>query len=86
MKLLLPQMDLINMRQLLHGDYKWILGLHVVDHWLKFQSIYPLTYKSATDVANALHKWAFPVIELPSGLQSDNGREYLQHTNQWMAE
>ena len=75
MKLLLPQMDLMDMRHLPHGDYKWIV--HVVDHWSKFQFIYLLTCKSATDVANALHKWVVPVMGLPSVLQSDNGRELI---------
>ena len=63
------------MTHLPHGDYKWIP--HVVDHWSKFQFIYPLTCKTAADVANALHKWVVPVMGLPSVLQSDNGSEFI---------
>ena len=63
------------MRHLPHGNYKWIL--HVVDHWSKFHFIFLLISKSAADVANALHKWVFPVMGLPSILQSDNGREFV---------
>lgn len=29
------------------------------------------------DVAGALHTWVFPVMGLPSILQSDNGREFI---------
>lgn len=34
---------------------------------------------SASDVANALQKWVFPFIGLPSILQSDNGHEFVNH-------
>jgi len=37
----------------------------------------PLVSKSARDVANALEKWVFPVMGLPSILQSDNGWEFV---------
>ena len=63
------------MRHLPHGSYKWIL--HIVDHWSKFHFAFPLAQKSATDVAGALHKWVFPVMGLPSILQSDNGQEFI---------
>ena len=63
------------MRHLPDGTYKWIL--HLVDHWSKFHFVFPLTCKSAANVANALQKWVFPVMGLPSVLQSDNGREFV---------
>jgi len=69
------QIDLIDMRHLPHNGYKWIL--HLVDHWSKFHFAYPLVSKSARDVAEALRKWVFPVMGLPSILQSDNGREFV---------
>jgi len=64
------------MRHAPHNGYKWIL--HVVDHWSKFHFAYPLVSKSARDVANALEKWVFPVMGLPSILPSDNGWEFVK--------
>ena len=63
------------MRHMPHNDQKWIL--HVADHWSKFTLAFPLPFKSAKDVANALQKHVFPVFGLPSILQSDNGREFI---------
>ncbi len=69
------QIDLIDMRHLPDENYKWIL--HGIDHWSKFQFAYPLINKSAVDVAVALQKYVFPILGLPSILQSDNGREFV---------
>lgn len=63
------------MRHLPHGEFKWIF--HLVDHWSKFNFAFPLARKSARDVANAMEKWVFPVMGLPSIIQSDNGREFV---------
>ena len=63
------------MRHLLHDGYKWIL--HIVDHWSKFTFAFPLAQKSAKEVNCALEKWVFPFIGLPSIIQSDNGREFV---------
>ena len=49
----------------------------MVDHWSKFHLIFPLIRKTAGDVADALQKWVFPVVGLPSIIQSDNGREFV---------
>ena len=38
---------------------------------------YFIVQKSAADVSNALEKWVFPVIGLPSIIQSDNGHEFV---------
>ena len=75
--LMFLQIDLVYMRHLPHGNYKRIL--HVVDHWSKFHFAFPLMRKSAAEVAAALHKWVYPVMGLPSILQSDNGREFVNN-------
>ena len=71
------QIDLIDMRHMPYKDQKWLL--HVVDHWSKFHFAVPLTSKSAQSVSQALQKHVFPVIGLPSIIQSDNGREFVNH-------
>ena len=63
------------MRHLPDGEYSWIL--HGVDHWSKFHFAYPLVHKSALDVAVVLEKYIFPIMGIPSILQSDNGREFI---------
>ena len=64
------------MRHLPHDDgFKWIL--HIVDHWSKFTLAFPLAQKSAKEVTSALEQWVFPFIGLPSIIQSDNGREFV---------
>ena len=63
------------MRHLPHDGFKWIL--HIVDHWSKFTFAFPLAQKSAKEVTSALEKWVFPFIGLPSIVQSDNGREFV---------
>ena len=63
------------MRHLPHDGLKWIL--HIVDHWSKFTFAFPLTQKSAKEVTSALEKRVFPFIGLPSIIQSDNGREFV---------
>ena len=55
-----------------HNEQKWI-----VDHWSKFTFACPLRSKSARDVADALQRHAFSMFGLPSILQSDNGREFV---------
>ena len=58
-----------------HNDQKWIL--HVADRRSNFTLAFPLPFKSAKDVANALQKHVFSIFGLPSILQSDNGREFI---------
>ena len=65
------QIDL-DMRHLPDEDFKWIL--HIVDHWSKFNLAFPLVNKG---VAEALEKYVFSVMGLPSTLHSDNGREFV---------
>ena len=80
------QIDLIDMHHLPDEDFKWIL--HIVDHWSKFNLAFPLVNKCAHDVAEALEKYVFPVMALPSILHSDNGREFVNSViteilNEW---
>ncbi|KAL5509343.1 hypothetical protein EMCRGX_G004698 [Ephydatia muelleri] len=69
------QIDLIDMRHLPDGDFKWIL--HIIDHWSKFNLAFPLINKGAHNVAEVLEKYVFPIVGLPSILHSDNGREFV---------
>lgn len=69
------QIDLIDMRHLPDGCYKWIA--HAVDHWSKFNFAYPLVRKTAEEVAEGLQCLIFPYFGLPSILQSDNGKEFV---------
>lgn len=77
---LFTQIDLIDMRHLLHGENKWIL--HCIDHWSKFNFAYALPRKSAVNVAAAaLNSHLFPFFGAPrilhTILHSDNGREIV---------
>ena len=63
------------MRHLPDGEYSWIL--HGVDHWSKLHFAYLLVHKSALDVAVVLEKYIFPIMGIPSILQSDNGRKFI---------
>ena len=80
------------LNQLLHSEFKCHLSMDrqllrpfqtqeqmsvLVDHWSKFQLAFPLSSKSARDIASALEKWVFSVMELPSILQSNNGCEFV---------
>ena len=65
------------MRHLPDGDYHWIF--HAVDHWSKFHFAYPLVNKTAVEVAFVLTRLIFPMMGIPSILQSDNGREFVNH-------
>ena len=58
-----------------HNEQKWIL--HIVDHWSKFTFACPIPSKSARDVADVLQRHVFSVFGLPSILQNDNGREFV---------
>ena len=63
------------MRHLPDGQYKWIF--HGVDHWSKFNFVYPIERKSALCVSNVLESHVFPYFGVPRILQSDNGREFI---------
>ena len=56
------------------GEFKWIS--HVMDHWSKFHVMWPLTRKTAQQVADSLQK-VFAVFGLPKIFQSGNGREFV---------
>ena len=65
------------MRHLPDGEYHWIL--HCIDHWSKFNFAYPIPSKHAKCVAECLDKNVFPCFGIPRILQSDNGREFINH-------
>lgn len=69
------QIDLIDMRHLPDGSFKWIA--HAVDHWSKFNFAYPLFSKTAEEVAEGMQSFIFSYFGLPSILQSDNGKEFV---------
>ena len=65
----------IDMRHRPDGIYKWI-G-HYMDHWSKFHIIFPLSRKSAAEVALNLQNLVFSYLGTPKILHSDNGREFV---------
>jgi hypothetical protein len=67
-------MDLVDMRSVPDGEYKWIL--HTKDHFTKFSWAYPLQSKEAEPVAEKLLQ-QFYLFGVPRILQSDNGKEFV---------
>ena len=67
-------MDLIDMRSMPDGEYKWIL--HTKDHFTKFSWAYPLKTKEAESVAEKLLQ-QFYLFGASRILQSDNGKEFV---------
>ena len=63
------------MRHAPHNGQEWIL--HVIDHWSKFIFACPLRSKSVRKVAGVLQMHVFSVFGLPSILQSNSGREFV---------
>ena len=57
------QIDLIDMRDQPDGEFKWIA--HVMDHWSKFHVMWPLTRKTAQQVADGLQEKVFAVFGTP---------------------
>ena len=66
--------DLIDLRHLPDGDYKWIL--HAIDHWTKFNFAFPLQSKEAESVAAIFITYFFPYFGIPKIFHTDNGREF----------
>jgi transposase InsO family protein len=69
------QVDLIDMRHDPDGDYKWI-G-HFMDHFSKFHVLFPLTRKTAQEVAEKLQERVLSYLGVPRIFHSDNGREFV---------
>ena len=63
------------MRHRPDGIYKWV-G-HYMDHWSKFHVLFPLSRKSASEVALGLQNYVFAYLGTPRILHSDNGREFV---------
>ena len=68
------QMDLIDMRSIPDGEYKWIL--HAKDHFTKFCWAYPLKSNEAESVAEKLLQ-QFYSFGTPRFLQSDYRKEFM---------
>ena len=50
---------------------------HVVDHFTKFQYLFPLISKCADEVSRGLVEKAFILFGLPTILHSDNGKDFV---------
>ena len=72
--LLIMQVDLIDMTSHPDNDFKYIM--YARDHFSKFSWAYPLTHKTAENVANKL-MLIFSQFGPPIILQSDNGRDLI---------
>jgi hypothetical protein len=67
------QIDLMDLTTTPDGEWKWIL--HIVDHWSKFSSAYPLRSREAEEVADRLASW-IGMFGPPEILECDNGGEF----------
>ena len=68
------QVDLVDMQSKPDGELKWILVCQ--DHLTKFVLLRPVTSKRAPEIAYQLLD-IFSIFGVPSILQSDNGREFV---------
>ena len=68
------QIDLIDVTVDPDGDFKYI-G-HYIDHFTKFNFLWPQHRKKSVEVARCLIKNVFSVVGLPLILQHDNGKEF----------
>ena len=69
------QIDLIDMRHCLDGDFHYI-G-HFVDHMTNFNILFPLKDKSADEVARMIEERVPAYVGPPHIFHSDNGREFV---------
>jgi transposase InsO family protein len=67
-------MDLIDLRSIADGDFKYLLNY--IDHCTKYLVCIPLKSKTARVVAQALVQ-IFTIIGPPKILQTDNGGEFV---------
>ncbi|CAF4774270.1 unnamed protein product [Rotaria socialis] len=68
------QMDLLDMRNIQDGEYKWIL--YTMDHFTKFSWAYSLKSKEVKSIADKLLE-QFYSFGTPRILQSDNGKKFV---------
>jgi hypothetical protein len=68
------QIDLIDMTLDCDGDFKYI-G-HYIDHFTKFNFLWPQQRKKASEVARCIIENVFSIVGLPLILQHDNGAEF----------
>ena len=69
------QIDLIDMRHSMDGEYAYI-G-HFVDHFSKFNVLFPLKTKTADEVSTLLEERVLAYLGPPKIFHSDNGREFV---------
>ena len=74
------QVDLIDMRHSLDGEYCYI-G-HVVDHFSKYHVLFPLRSKSAVEVASMIEERVLAYFGVPRIFHSGNGREFVNQVLQ----
>ena len=67
------QVDLIDMRHIPDGRFKWIC--HIKDHFSKFSALYACKSKTASEIADSLSNFLMFCAE-PEILQMDNGSEF----------
>ena len=68
------QIDHVDMSRDPDSELKWI-G-HYIDHFTKFNFLWPQKTKKASEVARNLILNVFSVVGVPLILQHDNGREF----------
>ena len=69
------QIDFIDLRH--HPDGQYMRIAHYIDHWSKHQVLFPLTRKSAAEVAFGICTHVFYFFGTPKLLHSDNGEEFV---------
>ena len=69
------QVDLVDMRHAPDGEYKYI-G-HFIDHFTKFNVLFPLKTKAKDEVAVMLEERVLAYVGPPRIFHSDNGREFV---------
>ena len=69
------QVELIDMGHNPDGDFKWI-G-HFMDHFSKYQVIFPLKNKTAQEVAEKIQECVLSYLGVPKIFHSENGREFV---------
>ncbi|CAF1072263.1 unnamed protein product [Didymodactylos carnosus] len=77
------QVDLIDFQSKPDGEYKFLMNYQ--DHFNKFTVLRPLKNKTAVEVGRELVN-IFSLFGAPTILQSDNGREFVNHIIDSLAE
>ena len=78
------QVDLVDMQHAPDGDYKYI-G-HFIDHFTKYNVLFPLKTKEKGEVAVLLEERVLGYMGAPRIFHSDNGREFVNELLQKLLE